>query len=139
MLQNDGRCPPVLEFASGADFLKAFDLPLDGASYRRAIDRFTCVVYATWYFGPPNPTKKKKLRLWTIRFFDRVNLWFDPELDTPNLPGEDFKNNQLFLSNELRAERERALPAIEMETRLSGDFGPHQRGGFKLERRRKAG
>jgi hypothetical protein len=32
MLGNNGKCPAVLEFASGADFLKAFDLPLDGAS-----------------------------------------------------------------------------------------------------------
>jgi hypothetical protein len=125
MLSNNGKCPAVLEFASGADFLKAFDLPLDGASYRRAVERFTRVVYATWYFGPASPTKKK-LRLWSFRFFDRVNLWFDPELHTPNLPGEDFKNNQLFLSPQLQAEMERALPVIEMETLRAWANNPTQ-------------
>ena len=125
MLRNNGKCPPVLEFASGAEFLKAFDLPLDGASYTRAIERFTRVVYATWYFGPPNPTKKK-LNLWKFAFFDRVNLWFDPELHTPNLPGEEFKNNQLFLSTALRAEMERSLPVIEMETLKAWANNPTQ-------------
>jgi hypothetical protein len=126
MLKNGGKCPEVLEFATAAEFLKAFDLPLDGASYNRAIERFTRVVYATWYFGPPNPPQKKKLKLWSFRFFDGVNLWFDPELHTPSLPGDAFKNNQLFLSSQLRAEMERALPVIEMDTLKAWANNPTQ-------------
>jgi hypothetical protein len=115
MLKNGNTCPRVLEFASGADFLKAFALPLDGASYRRAVQRFTRVFYSTWYFGPPNQTKTRA-KLWSFRFFDKINLWFDPDLHTAALPGEEFKNNQLFLSEQLAREMERALPVIEMET-----------------------
>jgi len=126
MLQNNGQCPPVLEFQSGADFLKAFGLPLDGASYRRAIQRFERIVYATWYFGPADPAKRKKLKLWSFRFFDGVNLWFDPDLHTANLPGVEFKNNQLFLSRQLQNEMQKALPVIEMDTLKAWANNPTQ-------------
>jgi hypothetical protein len=102
MLGNDNKCPRVLDFATGADFLKAFDLRLDGASYRRAIQRFKRIFYSTWYFGKKNA--RGRTRLWSFRFFDGLDLWFSDDIDTPNLPGDDFKNNRLFLSEQLREE-----------------------------------
>lgn len=124
MLQNGGQCPRVLEFGTGADFLKAFDLRLDGASYRRAIKRFKRIFFSTWYFG--KVTARGRARLWSFRFFDGIDLWFSDDLDTPNLPGEDFKNNRLFLSEQLREELERALPVIEMETLRAWANNPTQ-------------
>jgi hypothetical protein len=117
MLQNGNRCPEVLQFKSGADFLKAFGLPLDGRSYRRAVARFTRVFYATWFWGPVNPTKTRP-RVQAFRFFERINLWFDRELDTRDAQpahSQAFKTNQLFLSRQLQIEMERALPVIEMD------------------------
>jgi hypothetical protein len=115
MIQNGNRCPEVLEFKSGADFLRTFGLPLDGASYRRAMARFMRVFYATWFWGPVNPTKTRP-KVQAFRFFERINLSFDGELDAPAPPGEKFQTNQLFLSRQLQLEMERALPVIEMET-----------------------
>src|SRR5436305_12026395 len=48
MIKNGGKCPRVLEFASGAEFLKAFDLPRDGKTYQRAQERFLRVFYSTF-------------------------------------------------------------------------------------------
>ncbi|MBV9483007.1 MAG: hypothetical protein JO249_20025, partial [Acidobacteria bacterium] len=124
MIQNGGKCPRVLEFGTGADFLKAFDLRLDGASYRRAIKRFKRIFFSTWYFGKKNA--RGRTRLWSFRFFDGIDLWFSDDLDSLNLPGEDFKNNRLFLSEQLREELERALPVIEMETLRAWANNPTQ-------------
>ena len=51
MKDNGGKSPRVIKFRSGADFLRAFDLPLDGASYKRARDRFLRIFYSTFYWG----------------------------------------------------------------------------------------
>jgi hypothetical protein len=93
--KNTGRIPRELEFASGADFLKAFGLPLDGPSYRRAQDRFLRVFYSTWFFGKK---KERRAKMFRVQFFDEIDLWFTKDLDTPPLPGEDFKNNRIVLS-----------------------------------------
>lgn len=124
MLANGNKCPRVLDFATGKDFLNAFDLRLDGASYIRAIQRFKRIFYSTWYFGKKNA--RGRTRLWSFRFFDGLDLWFSDDIYTPNLPGEDFKNNRLFLSEQLREELERALPVIEMETLRTWANNPTQ-------------
>jgi len=108
---NGGRIPRVLEFASGAEFLKAFGLPLDGPSYRRAQDRFMRVFYSTWFFGKKNQHRAKMFR---VHFFDKIDLWFTRDLDTPTLPGEEFKNNRIVLSEAFAADLEQHLPPIDL-------------------------
>lgn len=108
---NGGRIPRVLEFASGAEFLKAFGLPLDGPSYRRAQDRFLRVFYSTWFFGKKNQHRAKMFR---VHFFDKIDLWFTRDLDTPTLPGEEFRNNRIVLSEAFAADLELHLPPIDL-------------------------
>ena len=59
MKENGGKCPREITFKSGADFLKAFDLPLDGASYRRARDRFLRIFYSTFYWGEKGAKRER--------------------------------------------------------------------------------
>jgi len=59
-------------------------------------------------------------------FFKGIARSCERELNSRSLPGDDFKNNQLFLSDELRREMERALPVIEMETLKAWSNNPTQ-------------
>jgi hypothetical protein len=110
--KNGGKIPRVLEFASGKDFLNAFNLPLDGRTYRRAQERFLRVFYATWFWGPKH---KSRAKLFRIHFFDHIDLWFTKDLDTPSLPGEDFKNNSIVLSEAFANDLELHLPPIDLD------------------------
>jgi hypothetical protein len=89
MKDNGGKIPRVITFKSGADFLKAFDLPLDGASYKRARDRFLRIFYSTFYWGEKGA---KRERMFRIHFFDQIDLWFSKDLETDTLPGDEFEN-----------------------------------------------
>jgi hypothetical protein len=111
--KNNGKIPRVLEFASGSEFLKAFGLPLDGPSYRRAQDRFLRVFYSTWFFGKKN--QRRRTRMFAVRFFDEIDLWFTKDLDSSVLPGDDFKNNRIVLSEAFVADLERHLPPIDLD------------------------
>jgi hypothetical protein len=123
MTANGGKCPRVLQFASGADFLKAFDLPLDGRTYRRAQERFLRVFYSTFFFGKKN---EHRARMLSVRFFDAIDLWFTKDLDTPTLPGEDFKNNRIELSEKFAKDLERFLLSIELDTVVAWANNPTQ-------------
>jgi Replication initiator protein A len=123
MLKNGGKCPRVLEFASGAEFLKAFDLPLDGPAYRSAQERFLRVFYATFFFGRKD---QARARLFRVNFFDEIDLWFTKDLETRTLPGEDFRNNRIVLSERFAADLERFLLPIELDAVIAWADNPTQ-------------
>jgi hypothetical protein len=124
MDKNGGHCPRVLEFASGAEFLKAFELPIDGASYRRAQERFLRVFYSTFFYGPKRV--KSRARMFRAHFFDELDLWFTKDLDTRPLPGDDFKNNRIVLSEQFAADLERYLLPIDLDTVTAWAKNPTQ-------------
>jgi Replication initiator protein A len=123
MMKNEGNCPRSLEFASGADFLKAFDLPLDGRTYRRAQNRFLRVFYSTFFYGKKN---QARARMFRVHFFDEIDLWFTKDLDSQTLPGDDFKNNRIVLSEKFAADLERFLLPIELDTVIAWANNPTQ-------------
>lgn len=123
MPNNGGKIPRVIQFRSGADFLKAFDLPLDGASYKRARDRFLRIFYATFFWGHKDA---KRERLFRVHFFDSIDLWFSRDLDTGTLPGDDFANNRIVLSESFAADLERHHPPIELSAVAAWSDKPAQ-------------
>lgn len=110
---TDGRVPRVIEFRRAADMLKAFGLPLDGRTYRRMQERFLRVFYATFFYGKKN--ERGRAKLYAVRFFDRIDLWFTRDLETESLPGDDFKNNRITLSEAFAQDLEKHHPPIEIE------------------------
>lgn len=122
MKDNGGKCPRVITFQSGADFLKAFDLPLDGASYKRARDRFLRIFYSTFYWGEKGA---KRERMFRVHFFDQIDLWFSKDLETDTLPGEEFEN-RIVLSEGFAADLERHHPPIEMSAVATWSDKPAQ-------------
>jgi Plasmid encoded RepA protein len=110
MKENEGKCPRVIKFRSGADFLKAFDLPLDGASYKRARDRFLRIFYSTFYWGEKGGKRERMMR---VHFFDQIDLWFSKDINTDTLPGNEFEN-KIVLSEAFAADLERHHPPIEI-------------------------
>jgi hypothetical protein len=119
---NGGKVPREIKFRSGADFLRAFDLPLDGASYRRARDRFLRIFYSTFYWGEKGA---KRERMFRIHFFDEIDLWFSKDLDTDTLPGTEFEN-RIVLSEAFAADLERHHPPIELEAVATWSDKPAQ-------------
>jgi hypothetical protein len=61
MKENGGKIPREIKFRSGADFLRAFDLPLDGASYKRARDRFLRIFYSTFFWGEKGAKRERNV------------------------------------------------------------------------------
>jgi hypothetical protein len=110
---KDGKIPRVIEFRRAADMLKAFDLPLDGASYRRMQERFLRVFYATFFYG--SKTSGGRAKLYKVSFFDEIDLWFTRDLETETLPGSDFVNNRIKLSEAFAADLEKHHPPIDLE------------------------
>lgn len=110
---RDGKVPRVIEFPRARDMLKAFGLPLDGPSYRRMQARFLRVFYATFYYGQQDGRGRAKL--YAMRFFDSMDLWFTRDLDTGPPLGEDFKNNRVVLSEAFAAELERVRPPVLLD------------------------
>ncbi len=110
--KHTGKVPRVVEFKSGREFLRAFDLPEDGPSYKRAQERFLRVFYSTYFFGKKNSSRAKLIRM---HFFDELDLWFTKDIDTQTLPGEDFKNNRIKISEAFAEDLEAHHPPIDME------------------------
>ena len=111
--QVDGQIPQVIEFSRAADMLKAFGLPLDGRTYRRMQERFLRVLHATFYYG--KPSSKGRENLYRFHFFDGVDLWFTRDLETAQLPGDDFKNNRVVLSDAFRRDLQAHHPPIDLK------------------------
>ena len=113
MDKSTGKVPRVIEFRRAADMLKAFGLPLDGRTYRRMQERFLRVFYATFFYGQ----KKAKGRAapYSVRFFDHIDLWFTRDLESDTLPGEEFKNNRIVMSEAFAHDLELHHPPIELE------------------------
>jgi hypothetical protein len=110
MKDNDGKCPREITFRSGADFLNAFELPLDGASYKRARDRFLRIFYSTFFWGEKGGKRERMMR---VHFFDEIELWFSKDLTTDTLPGAEFEN-KIILSEAFASDLERHHPPIEL-------------------------
>lgn len=108
---KDGNIPREIEFHRAADMLKAFGLPLDGRTYRRMQERFLRVFYATYFYGKEG----ERAKIYSFRFFDEIDLWFTKDLDTPQLPGGDFKNNRIKISEAFAADLERHHPPVDLE------------------------
>jgi hypothetical protein len=109
---KDGVVPRVIEFRRAAEMLKAFGLPLDGKTYRRMQERFLRVFYATFFYGRKNSMGRAKL--YSVRFFDSVDLWFTRDLQTDILPGEEFMN-RIVLSEAFARDLEEHRPPIDLE------------------------
>jgi hypothetical protein len=122
MAANNGKIPRVITFRSGADFLKAFDLPLDGASYKRARERFLRIFFSTFFWGEKGAKREKMFR---VHFFDQIDLWFSKDLETDTLPGDDFEN-KIVLSEGFAADLERHHPPIELEAVKAWSDSPGQ-------------
>ena len=122
MKDNGGKIPRVITFRSGADFLKAFGLPLDGASYKRARDRFLRIFYSTFYWGEKGA---KRDRMFRVHFFDQIDLWFSKDLDTDTLPGDEFEN-KIVLSEGFAADLEKHHPPIELSALAAWSDKPAQ-------------
>ena len=110
--KKTGKVPRVVEFKSGRDFLRAFGLTEDGRSYKLAQERFLRVFYSTFYWGKKDSNRAK---LYRMHFFDAVDLWFSKDLDTHALPGEDFKNNRIKISEALAEDLEKHAPPLDLE------------------------
>ena len=108
-----GKIPRVIEFKRAADMLKAFGLPVDGRTYERMQERFLRVFYANFYYGMKNG--KGRAKLYAVRFFDEIDLWFTRDLETESLPGDDFVNNRIKLSEAFAADLEAHSPPIDLE------------------------
>lgn len=109
---KDGKVPRVIEFSRASDMLKALGLPLDGRTYRSMQQRFLRIFNATFFYG-----KKSEVRvnMFRVHFFDAVDLWFTPDLDSASLPGNDFRNNRVVLSEAFASDLELHHPPIELE------------------------
>ena len=109
---KDGKVPRVIEFSRASDMLKALGLPLDGRTYRSMQQRFLRIFNATFFYG-----KKSEVRvnMFRFNFFDAVDLWFTPDLDSASLPGDDFRNNRVVLSETFASDLELNHPPIELE------------------------
>jgi hypothetical protein len=123
MKDNGGQIPRVIEFRSGADFLRAFGLPLDGRTYKRAQERFLRIFYSTFFYGPK---AGKRAKLFSVRFFDEIDLWFTRDLDTAPLPGDDFKNNRIVLSESFADDLQRHHPPLELNALAAWSDKPAQ-------------
>ena len=119
---NGGKIPRVITFRSGADFLKAFGLPLDGASYKRARDRFLRIFFSTFFWGEKGSKREKMFR---VHFFDQIDLWFSSDMQTDTLPGEEFEN-KIVLSEGFAADLERHHPPIELTALAAWSDKPAQ-------------
>lgn len=124
MKDNGGNVPRVIEFHSGADFLRAFGLPLDGRTYKRAQERFLRIFYSTFYYGSKSSTKRVKM--FRVHFFDEIDLWFTRDLETRTLPSDDFKNNRVVLSEAFADDLERHHPPIELSAVAAWSDKPAQ-------------
>jgi hypothetical protein len=122
MKENGGKIPREIKFRSGADFLRAFDLPLDGASYKRARDRFLRIFYSTFYWGEKGA---KRERMFRLHFFDEIDLWFSKDIATDTLPGPDFEN-KIVLSEAFVADLQRHHPPIELSAVATWSDKPAQ-------------
>jgi hypothetical protein len=107
----DGKIPRVIEFESAAEMLKAFGLPLDGRTYQRMQQRFLRVFYSTFFYG----REGQRTKLYSFRFFDDMDLWFTKDLQSSTLPGDDFTNNRIKLSEAFAEDLERHAPPIDLE------------------------
>lgn len=107
-----GKVPRVIEFPRASDMLRALGLPLDGRTYRRMQARFLRIFNATFFYGNK---KEARVSMFRAHFFDAVDLWFTPDLDSSSLPGEDFKNNRVVLSEAFATDLEVHHPPVEME------------------------
>lgn len=121
---NGGKVPRVIEFHSGADFLRAFGLPLDGKSYRRAQERFLRIFYSTFYYG--SKTGASRVRMFRVHFFDEIDLWFTRDLESGTLPSGDFRNNRVVLSEQFANDLERHHPPIELSAVAAWSDKPAQ-------------
>ncbi len=111
--KRDGKIPRVIEFKRAADMLKAFGLPVDGRTYERMQERFLRVFYATFFYGTKNTRGRAKL--YKVSFFDEIDLWFTRDLESETLPGDDFTNNRIKLSEAFAADLETHHPPIDLE------------------------
>lgn len=109
---KDSKVPRVIEFSRASDMLKALGLPLDGRTYRRMQERFLRIFKATFFYGKRNEARVNMFRAY---FFDAVDLWFTPDLDSVLLPGEEFRNNRVVLSEAFATDLETNHPPIELE------------------------
>ena len=122
-MQPDGTIPRLVEFETAAEMLKTFGLPLDGRTYRRMQERFLRVFGATIQYGKKSGERRQ---LGRVHYFDSMDLWFTRELDTPPLPGDDFKNNRLVLSEPFARDIERYHPPIELAAVAEWSDAPGQ-------------
>lgn len=82
----------VITFDAASELLDTFGLPRDGKTYRRLIEGFERIFWATIAFGTDRDSDGafvfKRAR---FNFFDNVELWYTKSVDQRILPG-DFQN-----------------------------------------------
>jgi Plasmid encoded RepA protein len=66
-----------VSFASAAQLLHEFELPVDGPHYRRIIEAFRRIFSSTIYFGV-SPGHAGTIECARVHFFDALDLWFWP-------------------------------------------------------------
>jgi hypothetical protein len=103
--------------------LRAFGLSLDGHTYKIMQERFLRVFGATIQYGKIAGNRRQVSR---VHYFDKMDLWFTRDLDTPPLPGDDFRNNQIVLSEAFAADIERYHPPIELSAVAEWSDAPGQ-------------
>jgi hypothetical protein len=103
--------------------LKTFGLPLDGRTYKRMQERFLRVFGATIQHGRTTGSRQQIMR---VHYFDSMDLWFTRELNTPPLPGDDFNNNRIVLSESFAHDIERYHPPIELSAVAEWSDAPGQ-------------
>jgi hypothetical protein len=64
--------------------------------------------------------------MFRVNFFDEIDLWFTKDLKTQTLPGEEFRNNRIVLSERFAANLERFLLPIELDAVIVWSDNPTQ-------------
>jgi hypothetical protein len=109
---KSSKCPREISFKTGSQILDAFGLPKSGDSYRRMQERILRVFHATYFYGKAG---QGRVTNYSFRFFDGVDLWFTHDLESQTLPGDDFANNRIELSEKFAQEIERNPPPIDLQ------------------------
>lgn len=87
-------------FRSAAEILEEFDLPRDGAHYRRLVDGFKRIFTSTMYFGTQTETARNQL--WDYRrfhFFDRLKVWYAKDQFSEGALETEERGNIISLSD----------------------------------------
>lgn len=82
----------IIRFNAASQLLETFGLPKDGKTYRRLVEGFERIFWATIAFGTDEQTQGATvIRRARFNFFDKMQIWYSRNVDQRVLPG-DFEN-----------------------------------------------